>query len=47
MERVSYCVHEQARERDIVNLAKDNMLAIEPGSGNGGDKELAAVGIWA
>jgi hypothetical protein len=29
------------------NLAKDNVAAIEPCGGNGGDEELGAVGVFA
>mmetsp|Transcript_53880 Transcript_53880/g.109830 ORF Transcript_53880/g.109830 Transcript_53880/m.109830 type:complete len:254 (+) Transcript_53880:116-877(+) len=36
------------RERLVVkHLAEDNVLAIEPGSGDGGDEELGAVGVGA
>lgn len=33
--------------RVIGNLSEDDMTAVEPGSSNGGDKELRAVGVWA
>ena len=29
------------------NLAEDDVTAIEPGSDDGGDEELGAVGVWA
>jgi len=31
----------------ISNLAKDDVLAIEPGGDDGGDEELGAVRVWA
>ena len=36
-----------SQRRLVSDLAKDNVLAVEPGGGDRRDEELGAVGVWA
>jgi hypothetical protein len=44
---VSWCRKRHDEVRGASDLAEDNVLSVEPGGGNGGDEELAAVGVGA
>ena len=35
----------QSRRKTVAHLPKDDVFAIEPRGGHGGDEELAAVGV--